>query len=282
MVSEPTNAPKAKRATSNTVMAASALGLSVLAAGAAALALYGSLGLDFDTSTGPNKNQAPAVESQVNESNDQDLFAPPNDLSALIENVQRSTVTIRCKKSQGSGWVLDLGAPSEDASAEYIEIDRMFPYEVITNHHVIEDCVDSPERVRARAGEEEYDAYLYSWDEKNDLAIVAISQEVPPLEISTKPQPGWWAMAIGTPYGLEGSISIGNVMNTERSDIIATTPLNSGNSGGPMVNSRGQVMGTNTWVLVEDDAQDWNVAVGTPALCDAVVLCEEGDGFSWE
>ena len=136
--------------------------------------------------------------------------------------------------------------------------------------------------MKARIGEVEYEARLYSWDADQDLALVAITQSVPALPLSTRPQPGWWAMAVGTPYGLEGSVSIGNVMNTEKNDVVATTPLNSGNSGGPLVNSRGEVMGTNTAVYVEDDAQDWNIAVGSPALCIAIVSCEVGDEFQWE
>lgn len=267
---------------SNTSLMWSALVVATVALIAAAVALYMELSASaspLDTST----ELAIAANSDDEDSNEeQDLFSQPDDLSELITRVQESTVTIRCKSSQGSGWVLELGSPPEDADPEALEIDREFPYEVITNHHVIEECVDTPKRVRAQTGDTEYDAYLYSWDEENDLAIVAISQNVPALDVSPKPEPGWWAMAIGTPYGLEGSISIGNVMNTEVSDIIATTPLNSGNSGGPLVNSRGQVMGTNTWVLIEDDAQDWNVAVGTPALCDTVVLCETDDPLLWE
>ena len=107
---------------------------------------------------------------------------------------------------------------------------------------------------------------------------MSIKQDVPPLELSDKPEPGWWAVAVGTPYGLEGSVSIGNVMNLDGTDIIATTPLNSGNSGGPIVNSRGEVMGTNTWVLTgEDSPQDWNVAVAHTALCISLVACDESN-----
>ena len=89
-------------------------------------------------------------------------------------------------------------------------------------------------------------------------------------------------MAVGTPYGLEGSVSIGNVMNLDGTDVIATTPLNSGNSGGPMVNSLGEVIGTNTWVRVgTDEPQDWNVAVAHTALCDELVDCAGATGWDW-
>ena len=207
------------------------------------------------------------------------LFDGPADLGALLKEVQASTVTIGCKDAQGSGWVIELGSP--DADAEAIELDREFPSEVITNHHVIDECVDTPRKVTATAGDTTYDAVLYSYDEKNDLALIAIKQDVRPLELSEKPEPGWWAVAVGTPYGLEGSVSIGNIMNLDGNDVIANTPLNSGNSGGPLVNARGEVIGTATWVMIGDDEpQDWNVAVSHLALCDRLVKCDEDP--SWD
>jgi S1-C subfamily serine protease len=282
---EPTTEPSPvtknlKWARAGVVLGAAAL---VVALAALGVAVQGSLSR---ASTEPSSTTASSSASdfpQAQETDGLDLFGPPSDLGTLITKIQASTVTIRCHGTQGSGWVVDLGAPVEDANAEAIKLDRTYPNEVITNNHVIEDCHDTPGRVKALAGETEYDAYLYSWDEDMDLALVAITQDVPALALSAKPQAGWWAMAVGTPYGLEGSVSIGNVMNTESiGDVVSTTPLNSGNSGGPLVNSRGEVIGTNTEVYVEDAAQDWNVARGIPLLCNALVLCEGGDEFSWD
>lgn len=219
---------------------------------------------------------------QTQITNAESLYNAPADLQALLRTVRQSTVTIECKESQGSGWVIELGSPDPEMDPEGYEIDQEFPVEVITNNHVIEECHDDPTQVRATANGETYDAILYSYDEENDLALVAIKQDVPALELSPKPQPGWWAVAVGTPYGLEGTVSIGNVMNMEGSDIIATTPLNSGNSGGPLINSMGQVMGTNSWVRVgDDDPQDWNVAVAHRALCKELVDCGVHLGWDW-
>jgi len=211
-----------------------------------------------------------------------DLYAAPKDLATLLSTVQESIVTIECGDMQGSGWVLELQGPGPDADEASIALDREFPTEVITNDHVIEECHDTPRKVRATARGETYDAVLYSFDTKNDLALIAIKQTVPALSLSASPEPGWWATAIGTPYGLEGSVSLGNVMNLDGNDVITTTPLNSGNSGGPLVNSRGEVVGTNTWSLIgKDEPQNWNVAVAHPALCDELVVCPEGDDWNW-
>lgn len=248
------------------------LALGGLALVVATLALMNAQSLQRASSTLANDG----VAASATEVGEQSLFDSPGDLEGLLGEVRASTVTIECKGDQGSGWVIDLGGPGPDAGAEAIELDRKFPTEVITNDHVVERCHNTPRKVRATAGEETFDAVLYSYDVDNDLALVAIKQVVPALELSEEPQPGWWAAAVGTPYGLEGSVSIGNVMNLDGYEVIATTPLNAGNSGGPLVNSRGEVIGTNTWTLVgEDEPQDWNVAVAHTALCEVLVACDE-------
>ena len=84
---------------------------------------------------------------------------------------------------------------------------------------------------------------MFTFDRKNDLAIVATKARVPELEISPRPEPGWWSMALGSPFGLEKSVSTGNVMNvTSDGYVISSAPVNPGNSGGPLVNSLVQVM----------------------------------------
>lgn len=234
-----------------------------------------------DSQNGEAPESSPTSEKSVTPVvGNGDLYAPPQDLGALIDAIHASTVTIYCGDIQGSGWALELGEFIGEKTAEEAALEREYPYEIITNHHVIEPCIDGSELLEAQVQDEILDAYLYSWDEQNDLALVAIKQNVPALSTSSTPQPGWWAMAVGTPYGLEGSIALGNVMNTDATDVVSTAPLNAGMSGGPLVNSRGEVMGTNTWFYLDDEIQDWNVAVGLPALCDEIVDCDGSDYWS--
>jgi S1-C subfamily serine protease len=255
------------------------LGVALVAFFLSVLAVRGTTGLVDEAEQVSQERVVPSVQIVDGLT---DLFGGPVKLKELIDTVQASTVTIFCENSQGSGWVVDLELGSDVTSEESVALNEQFPYEVITNHHVIRDCVDSPGKVEAQAGDEVFDAYLYNWDKKNDLALVGISQSVPPLEVSKRPEPGWWGMAVGTPYGLEGSVSVGNVMNTDGDEVISTTPLNSGNSGGPLVNAYGEVMGTNTYVVVGGDAQDWNVAMGIPALCRVLLACVGDDTFTWD
>jgi hypothetical protein len=196
--------------------------------------------------------------------------APPN-MEQLIARVQKSTMVIKCGNSLGSGWVITLGPVSPTASAEDKRIDRDYPGDVITNYHVIKDCVNNPRGVTTSNGKRNYDAILFSYDVENDLAIVSTKLLLPALELSKTPKPGWWSMAIGSPFGIEKSVSLGNVMNVLTDEVISTAPINHGNSGGPLVNSFGEVMGTNTAYL--PDAQSVNIAVSNDLLCSKLVDC---------
>ena len=196
--------------------------------------------------------------------------APPN-LAQLITRVQKSTLVVTCGDSLGSGWVIALGPVSPSASEEIKAIDRNYPGDVITNYHVIKDCVNNPKGVRTSNGSDEYEAILFSYDEENDLAIVSTKLLLPTLELSKEPKAGWWSMALGSPFGIEKSVSMGNVMNFVDDRVISTAPINQGNSGGPLVNSFGQVLGTNTAYL--ENAQSFNIAVSNELLCRKLVSC---------
>jgi hypothetical protein len=196
--------------------------------------------------------------------------APPN-LAQLITRVQKSTLVVTCGESLGSGWVIALGPVSPSASDEVKAIDKNYPGDVITNYHVIKDCVENPKGVRTSNGNEEYEAILFSYDKENDLAIVSTKLLLPTLELSGKPKAGWWSMALGSPFGIEKSVSMGNVMNFVDDKVISSAPINQGNSGGPLVNSFGEVLGTNTAYL--QNAQSFNIAVSNDLLCRKLVSC---------
>lgn len=202
-----------------------------------------------------------------------DFFHAPPNLSQLITHVQKSTMVVTCGNSQGSGWVISLGEVIDTADAETKQIDKMYPGSVITNYHVIADCVGDRRAVTTSNGARQYEAILFSTDKANDLAIVSTKLVLPALEISKSPSPGWWSMALGSPFGLEKSISIGNVMNVLEKQIVSTAPINPGNSGGPLVNSFGEVMGTNTWKLTGADG--FNVAKSVSLLCESLVVCTD-------
>ena len=202
-----------------------------------------------------------------------DYFHAPPNLAQLIVDVQKSTMVIKCGDSQGSGWVISLGEVVDTADAETKALDKKYPGSVVTNFHVIEDCVDSKEEIITSNGFKEFESILFSYDEENDLALISTKLVLAPLAISKEPSPGWWSMSLGSPFGLENSISIGNIMNLLEGQVISTAPINPGNSGGPLVNSFGQVIGTNTWKL--KGADGINVAKDVQLLCVELVSCDE-------
>ncbi len=127
---------------------------------------------------------------------------------------------------------------------------------LITNYHVVEGAT----AVEVRLGEREYTAEVKGTDPSTDLALLKIkpSGPLPYLELgdSDRLRVGEWVMAIGNPLSLESSVSVGVVSAkgrqigiTERSfeNFIQTdAAINRGNSGGPLVNLRGEVVGIAT------------------------------------
>jgi Do/DeqQ family serine protease len=133
-------------------------------------------------------------------------------------------------------------------------------YYVLTNNHVVEGANEI--QVATRDGKE-YPAELVGKDSRRDLAVVSFkTSDFFPLAVlgnSDDVRVGDWAIAMGNPLGEQFSFSVtmGIVSAVGRTggpggninDFIQTdAPINQGNSGGPLVNIRGEVVGINTWI----------------------------------
>jgi serine protease Do len=124
-----------------------------------------------------------------------------------------------------------------------------------------------------------YDAYVYSYDPANDLAILITDKYIPAfntLQPGFDPRVGQWVMAVGSPGAgsttLDGSITTGTVTNLKDGFIITDTTINPGNSGGPLLNSAGQVIGVVT-AKIQSERVD---RIGI--VQDVKLLCEQLDG----
>ena len=129
---------------------------------------------------------------------------------------------------------------------------------VITNNHVIQDAEDIIVRVN---GDKEYKAKVLGADPLMDIAVLQLEtdEKFQPVAFgnSDKARIGDWVIAIGNPFGLGGTVTAGIISARNRSiglsryeDFIQTdASINSGNSGGPLFDMEGNVIGINTAIL---------------------------------
>ncbi|MBU3735292.1 MAG: trypsin-like peptidase domain-containing protein, partial [Candidatus Planktophila sp.] len=197
-----------------------------------------------------------------------DGYVPPRSIEKLVERTQESTVTVWCeptakKGTQGTAWAIELKTSQS----------KNYPTTLITNHHVIDDCIGVDESVTiALPNEEPSTAVIVKWDKENDLAVLATGRKLPPLSLSENaPWPGYWVMALGSADGYEGSVSFGNVINTNSLEVLITNNISPGSSGGPLIDNEGFVVGVTSWGL---DMEQYNGAMSLDAFCSKILKCE--------
>ncbi len=128
---------------------------------------------------------------------------------------------------------------------------------ILTNNHVVKDATEV--KIKLLDGRE-FTATIKGRDEKTDLALAKIDAENLPYAVfgdSSQIKVGQWVIAIGNPFGLEGTVTVGVVSATGRhlgltpieSFIQTDASINQGNSGGPLVNLKGEVIGINTAIV---------------------------------
>jgi S1-C subfamily serine protease len=202
-----------------------------------------------------------------------DGFVQPRNIAGLVENTQRSTVMVNCdapgKESLGSAWAVTL---EEKAYAKY---DKVF----ITNHHVVEDCIGKEEYLTVhRLFAKSYPARIVTLDKKNDLAVIVSDLKIPTLKLSQyQPSPGYWLMLVGSADGYQGSVAFGSLLNINQSEVLITANSSRGNSGGPVVDNEGNVIGTLTESAVDEQ---YNVAKSLDAMCSKILKCN--GKYYWE
>jgi serine protease Do len=130
---------------------------------------------------------------------------------------------------------------------------------IVTNNHVIENAQKIV--VRLPNNDRQFTAKVIGSDEKTDLAVIKIDVKgnlpVAPLGDSDRLKVGEWIVAMGSPFGLQNTITAGIVSAKSRQigagpydDFIQTdASINPGNSGGPLINMQGEVVGINTAIF---------------------------------
>ena len=169
--------------------------------------------------------------------------------NAVAQKALPSVVSINVTTSDGegvgSGVVLDTDG------------------NILTNYHVIEGA----QSISVSTGDASYDATVVGSDESSDLAVIKIDASdaaLTPIEVgdSSTLQVGDWVMSLGSPFGLEQSVSTGIVSSLYRSTMLQNTSgntiytnliqtdatINPGNSGGALVDDEGKLVGINSLI----------------------------------
>ncbi len=184
------------------------------------------------------------------------------DFADLVERVGPAVVNIRTTERAAEGVrspfrrqsPLLQGSdevPRGEGSGFIISADGF----VMTNAHVVEGAT---EVYVTLTDKREFKAKIVGSDERTDVALVKIEATgLPSLRIGdvSRLRVGEWVVAIGSPFGLENSVSAGIVSAKQRetgSDVPflqTDVAVNPGNSGGPLINIRGEVVGINSQIL---------------------------------
>lgn len=132
---------------------------------------------------------------------------------------------------------------------------------ILTNNHVVKDAEEIEVKL---ADGRKFKGKVVGTDANTDLAVVKISGDQLPvakLGNSDQVQPGEWVMAIGSPFGLEQTVTAGivsakgrEVGGTYDNYLQTDASINPGNSGGPLVNLNGEVIGINSMIFTESGA----------------------------
>lgn len=181
---------------------------------------------------------------------------------AVAQKVSPSVVGIKVEYSVSSIFYRNM---TSNATAEGSGIIISEDGYILTNNHIINSSSSYYEVGKANKvivtlfnDETEYEATIVGTDEETDLAVLKIDKSgltVAELGDSSSVQVGEFAMAIGNPLGMQSSVSSGMISATDRkvtSDgrtytlLQTDAAINSGNSGGALANSKGQIIGINT------------------------------------
>lgn len=167
------------------------------------------------------------------------------------------------KRSLGSGFIIDKEG------------------HIFTNNHVVQGADEI--KVTLENGDE-YDAKIIGTDPKTDIALIKIEtdKKLPVVDLgdSDRLQVGEWVMAIGNPFGLSHTVTVGVVSAMGRvigsgpyDDYIQTdASINPGNSGGPLFNTKGEVIGINSAIYAGNTGGNIGIGFAIPINIAKTIL----------
>ena len=205
------------------------------------------------------------------------LFYPPERLGIVIASSIANSVQIECQDGYGTGWVYDTPHDPTFRNAEFEAGSAGMQALVVTAKHVIDKCRTDPSTIAVLLDSQEVGSQLLNWQKETDLATIAIDASIPGLPGSEDVKAGMWALAIGWPFNYSLTPTVGRVIEIADSDLYIDVLVEPGNSGGPLIDSTGAVIGTVTASFLDDQdvTTGYNIATKTRALCTKLLLCSE-------
>lgn len=200
----------------------------------------------------------------------------------IVEMAMDSVVLVECSNpdkdytSFGSGVVMDIDSPGIYESA------------IMSAAHVFDDCAEGSEinvvhNGVTYVGELSKKDPLIADEDINtytaDLALIYIEEKLPALSPAKQADIGDWAIVIGNPLDLTNYVTFGIISSVSDSEYGTDAPINHGNSGGPVLNSRGEVLGIVSSGAIEVDAIDendegiWDNAAGISTIKRLNLAC---------
>ena len=189
------------------------------------------------------------------------------DWRATAATVQLSVVTVEAGDALGSAWVAHADAGGSD---------------LVTNYHIVAEAWKSGRAsVDVRRGDSTLHGTVVRVDVDDDLAVLHVTQRLPALGTARqRPAVGTTVMAVGSPLGLGGTISVGVVSgyrSLEGSDYLQfSAPISPGNSGGPVVDGQGRVVAVASAKLVGQGVEALSLGIPVQVVCASLVRCEGG------
>jgi len=186
------------------------------------------------------------------------------DWPSIAASVEQSVVTIDAGDFSGSGWVAHVSASGSD---------------IITNFHVVANTWSAGNAtVQVRRRDRTIDGTVVRVDAQDDIAVIHVSERLQPLASAVaRPALGSAVMAVGSPLGLDGTVTLGIVSgfrSLEGSDYIQfSAPISPGNSGGPVIDSHGRVVAVASAKLVGAGIEGLSLAIPVQTVCLSLVSC---------
>ena len=187
------------------------------------------------------------------------------DWSAVAAEVEPSVFTIDTGDALGSAWVAHADANGSD---------------LVTNYHVVADAYTAgTTTVKVRHKDSTLSGTIVRVDPNDDLAIVHVTERLVPLTTAVaRPKVGAGVMAVGSPLGLDGTISVGVVSGYHSIDgsdwMQFSAPISPGNSGGPVVDEHGHVLAVASAKFVGTGVEALSLGIPVQTACGGLVVCQ--------